>query len=59
MLVVEELVKSGIEEIRVRSVLTCESKVGTLRHATAVRWRAASLVDVGEAVGIVAAQFDR
>ena len=54
--VLKDLVAHGIEEVQARSVLTCESKRGVC--AKCYGWSLATnkLVDVGEAVGIVAAQ---
>lgn len=54
--VLNDLVAHGVEEVKVRSVLTCESKRGVC--AKCYGWSLATnkLVDVGEAVGIVAAQ---
>jgi len=42
--------------VRVRSVLTCESKVGTCAACYGRSLAAGHIVDVGEAVGIIAAQ---
>ncbi|MCU1676928.1 MAG: DNA-directed polymerase, beta subunit, partial [Frankiales bacterium] len=50
------LLAAGVEEVKVRSVLTCESKVGTCAMCYGRSLAAGKLVDVGEAVGIVAAQ---
>ena len=54
--VLEDLVAHSVEEVKARSVLTCESKRGVC--AKCYGWSLATnkLVDVGEAVGIVAAQ---
>ena len=54
--VLNDLVAHGVEEVKARSVLTCESKRGVC--AKCYGWSLATnkLVDVGEAVGIVAAQ---
>ena len=52
----EEFVAQGVEEIRVRSVLTCESAVGTCAMCYGRSMATGKLVDVGEAIGIVAAQ---
>jgi DNA-directed RNA polymerase subunit beta' len=54
--VINTLVDRGVEEIKVRSVLTCDSKVGTCAMCYGRSLAAGKLVDVGEAVGIVAAQ---
>ena len=52
----EELVALGVESVRVRSVLTCESKVGTCAMCYGKSLATGKLVDVGEAIGIIAAQ---
>ncbi|MEI7453760.1 MAG: DNA-directed RNA polymerase subunit beta', partial [Actinomycetes bacterium] len=52
----EELVALGATEVRTRSVLTCESKVGTCAMCYGKSMATGKLVDVGEAIGIVAAQ---
>ena len=53
---IDELVAKGVEKVRVRSVLTCESKVGTCATCYGRSLATGKLVDVGEAVGIIAAQ---
>ncbi|MGH8835447.1 MAG: DNA-directed RNA polymerase subunit beta', partial [Actinomycetes bacterium] len=53
---VDDIVGAGVEEVRVRSVLTCESKAGTCSACYGRSLAAGKLVDVGEAVGIIAAQ---
>jgi DNA-directed RNA polymerase subunit beta' len=50
------LVERGIAEVRVRSVLTCDSKVGICAKCYGRSLATGKLVDVGEAVGIIAAQ---
>ncbi|HVA61176.1 MAG TPA: DNA-directed RNA polymerase subunit beta' [Mycobacteriales bacterium] len=55
-LLISELVTAGVEQIKVRSVLTCESKVGTCALCYGRSLATGKLVDVGEAVGIIAAQ---
>ena len=50
------LVEAGVTDIKVRSVLTCESKVGTCAMCYGRSLATGKLVDVGEAVGIIAAQ---
>ena len=52
----EEMVSQGAESIRVRTVLTCESSVGTCAMCYGRSMATGKLVDVGEAIGIVAAQ---
>lgn len=53
---IEELVKHGVEEVKTRSVLTCESAVGTCAMCYGRSLATGKLVDIGEAVGIIAAQ---
>ncbi|GGL77159.1 DNA-directed RNA polymerase subunit beta' [Microlunatus endophyticus] len=50
------LIDNGITQVRVRSVLTCESASGTCAMCYGRSLASGKLVDVGEAVGIVAAQ---
>ncbi len=56
MEVLRDLVAHGVEEVEARSVLTCQSERGVC--AKCYGWSLATnqLVDIGEAVGIVAAQ---
>jgi DNA-directed RNA polymerase subunit beta' len=51
-----ELVGSGVESVRVRSVLTCEARTGTCAKCYGRSLATGKLVDIGEAVGIIAAQ---
>ncbi|HET9188785.1 MAG TPA: DNA-directed RNA polymerase subunit beta', partial [Acidothermaceae bacterium] len=51
-----ELMAQGVQEVKVRSVLTCESKVGTCAACYGRSLATGKTVDVGEAVGIIAAQ---
>jgi DNA-directed RNA polymerase subunit beta' len=53
---IKKLIRYGISEVKVRSVLTCESSVGTCAMCYGRSLATGKLVDVGEAVGIVAAQ---
>ena len=50
------IVDAGISEVKVRSVLTCDSKVGQCAMCYGRSMASGKLVDVGEAVGIIAAQ---
>ncbi|NLW13335.1 MAG: DNA-directed RNA polymerase subunit beta', partial [Trueperella sp.] len=52
----EMFLDGGITEITVRSVLTCDSRVGTCAMCYGRSLATGKLVDIGEAVGIVAAQ---
>ena len=47
---------SGIESVRIRSVLTCEAKRGLCRMCYGRNLATMEMVDIGEAVGIIAAQ---
>ncbi|HEX6353913.1 DNA-directed RNA polymerase subunit beta' [Actinophytocola sp.] len=53
---IAKLLGSGVTEAKVRSVLTCESAVGVCATCYGRSMATGQLVDVGEAVGIVAAQ---
>ncbi len=48
--------QAGIEKIRIRSVLTCESKRGVCIRCYGRNLGTGRLVEVGESVGIIAAQ---
>jgi DNA-directed RNA polymerase subunit beta' len=54
--VIDRLIAAGVREVKVRSVLTCESHVGTCARCYGRSLATGKLVDIGEAVGIVAAQ---
>ncbi|WP_148572845.1 DNA-directed RNA polymerase subunit beta' [Nocardioides caldifontis] len=53
---IAELVAAGVEEVKVRSVLTCEARTGTCAKCYGRSLATGKLVDIGEAVGIIAAQ---
>ncbi|HEX2718867.1 MAG TPA: DNA-directed RNA polymerase subunit beta', partial [Gemmatimonadaceae bacterium] len=48
--------ESGIETVKIRSVLTCEAKRGLCRMCYGRNLATMGVVDIGEAVGIIAAQ---
>ncbi len=48
--------KAGIEMVEIRSVLTCESKKGVCRKCYGRNLATAKMVQLGEAVGVIAAQ---
>jgi DNA-directed RNA polymerase subunit beta' len=52
----ETLLAAGVNQIKVRSVLTCESAVGVCAVCYGRSLATGLLVDIGEAVGIIAAQ---
>ena len=47
---------AGIQSVRIRSVLTCESRRGICRQCYGRNPATLNMVDLGEAVGIIAAQ---
>ena len=53
---IDRLVEAGVESIRVHNVLVCEAKIGVCAKCYGRSLASGKRVDVGEAVGIVAAQ---
>ncbi|MEV5746524.1 DNA-directed RNA polymerase subunit beta' [Actinoallomurus sp. NPDC052308] len=54
--VLDRLIEAGLDEVRTRSALVCESKIGVCAMCYGRSLATGKLVDVGEAVGIIAAQ---
>jgi len=52
----EAIEDAGIEQVKIRSVLTCESRRGVCRMCYGRNLATMDMVDLGEAVGILAAQ---
>jgi DNA-directed RNA polymerase subunit beta' len=52
----KDIVKAGVKQVRVRSALTCESTRSVCKMCYGWSLAHAHLVDIGEAVGIIAAQ---
>jgi DNA-directed RNA polymerase subunit beta' len=52
----EIIEKAGVESAKIRSVLTCEAKVGVCGHCYGRDLARGTPVNVGEAVGVIAAQ---
>ena len=50
------IAKSGVKKVRIRSVLTCHSEVGICAKCYGANLATGDAVNVGEAVGIIAAQ---
>ncbi|MGD8923194.1 MAG: DNA-directed RNA polymerase subunit beta', partial [Candidatus Zixiibacteriota bacterium] len=48
--------ESGIDTVRIRSVLTCETKYGVCASCYGRNLATRKMVDIGEAVGVIAAQ---
>jgi DNA-directed RNA polymerase subunit beta' len=53
---IDRLIESGVDRVLVRSVLTCEAQVGVCRACYGRNLAIGLLVDIGESVGIIAAQ---
>ncbi|NTW05816.1 MAG: DNA-directed RNA polymerase subunit beta', partial [Peptococcaceae bacterium] len=51
-----DIAKSGINSVRIRSVLTCKSQFGVCKRCYGRNLANGQMVDIGEAVGIIAAQ---
>lgn len=54
--IAKKLTKAGIDRLRIRSVLTCEAKIGVCAKCYGMNLARGSMVEPGEAVGIIAAQ---
>ena len=54
--VVEEIDRAGVESVKIRSVLTCESKGGVCASCYGRDLARGTRVNLGEAIGIMAAQ---
>ncbi len=53
---VETLEKRGIDEVKVRSVITCETRYGVCSKCYGRDLARGHLVNIGEAIGVIAAQ---
>ncbi len=54
--IVEKIEEAGIEKVLIRSVLTCETKSGVCIKCYGRDLSRGSMVNIGEAVGVIAAQ---
>jgi DNA-directed RNA polymerase subunit beta' len=52
----QEIQRSGVQRVRIRSVLTCESRRGVCIKCYGRNLATGKAVDIGEAVGVIAAQ---
>ncbi|SFC81098.1 DNA-directed RNA polymerase subunit beta' [Clostridium uliginosum] len=52
----EKIVSSGIKKVKIRSVFTCSCKIGVCARCYGMNMATAKKIDIGEAVGIIAAQ---
>ncbi len=50
------IIDAGIKEVKIRSVLTCQAKIGVCAMCYGRNLATGKKVDIGEAVGIIAAQ---
>ena len=54
--IAERIVAAGIRKVKIKSVFTCNCKVGVCSHCYGMNMATAKKIDIGEAVGIIAAQ---
>jgi DNA-directed RNA polymerase subunit beta' len=54
--VAEKIVSAGIKKVKIRSVFTCNCKVGVCSRCYGMNMATGKKIDIGEAVGIIAAQ---
>ena len=52
----KKIIDAGVEEIKIRSVLTCRAKTGVCAKCYGANLAFNNIVSVGEAVGVIAAQ---
>lgn len=52
----EDIIAAGIEQVHVRSVITCKTQYGVCKKCYGRNLATGKMVDIGEAVGIIAAQ---
>ncbi len=52
----EKVEKAGVKKVKIRSVFTCNSKIGVCAKCYGMNMATAQKIDIGEAVGIIAAQ---
>ncbi|MBZ4688693.1 MAG: DNA-directed polymerase subunit beta [Clostridia bacterium] len=52
----QEIVECGIKKVKIRSVLTCRTQYGICRKCYGLNMATGKPVEIGEAVGIIAAQ---
>lgn len=52
----EKIVKTGIKKVKIRSVFTCKCKTGVCAKCYGMNMATAKKINIGEAVGIIAAQ---
>lgn len=54
--IADKIDKAGVKELEIRTALTCKTEGGICRHCYGTNLATGNLVEIGEAVGIMAAQ---
>ncbi|CQR23989.1 DNA-directed RNA polymerase subunit beta' [Streptococcus varani] len=54
--IARQIVAAGVEQVTIRSVFTCNTRHGVCRHCYGINLATGDAVEVGEAVGTIAAQ---
>ena len=54
--IAEEVQKSGVKKVKIRSVFTCRAKIGVCAKCYGMNMATSQKINIGEAVGIIAAQ---
>ncbi len=54
--IADKIDKAGIKEVEIRTALTCKTENGICRHCYGTNLATGNVVEIGEAVGIMAAQ---
>ncbi len=54
--IADKIIKAGIEEVEIRTALTCKTENGVCKHCYGTNLATGNVVEIGEAVGIMAAQ---
>jgi DNA-directed RNA polymerase subunit beta' len=52
----ERIVKAGVKEVEIRTLITCDAKSGVCVHCYGSDLSTSEIVEIGEVVGIIAAQ---
>ena len=52
----EDIIKTGVDKVKIRTILTCRSHIGVCAKCYGTNMATGQTVQVGEAVGIIAAQ---
>ncbi len=54
--IADKIDKAGITEVEIRTALTCKTKNGVCKHCYGINLATGNIAEIGEAVGIMAAQ---